>query len=61
MRAAGARRGGGTEMTQNHIRPHLLNLAGLRHSPAATPGWRFRWDTEIERRGGAASCLPPSD
>lgn len=60
MRAAGARRGGGTEMTQNHTRPHLLNPAGLRHSPPATLGWRFRLDTEMEVEG-AASCPPPSD
>lgn len=62
MRVAGARRGGGTEMTQNHIRPHLLNPAVLHHSPPATPGWRFRLDTEMGGGGGgAASCPPPSD
>ena len=32
MRAAGARRGGGPEMTQNHTRPHLRSPAGLRQS-----------------------------
>lgn len=69
MRAAGARRGGGTELTRNPTRPHLLNLAGLRHSPPATPGWRFRREVEmgaggsqppasLRLRGGAGNVLP---
>lgn len=61
MRAAGARRGGGTEMTQNHTRPHLLNPAGLRHGPPATPGWRFRLDIEMEVGEQLAARLPQTE
>lgn len=59
MRAAGARRGGGTETTQ---KPHLpltsSGPAGLRHNPPAKPGWRFRLDTAMEVGRQQAARLP---
>lgn len=48
MQAAGARRGGGTRMTQNHTRPHLLSPVGLATallpSEAGASVWVQRWE-----------------
>lgn len=45
-------------MTQNLTRPHLLNPDRPRHSPPATPGWRFRLDMRWKRGVQPAARLP---
>lgn len=57
MRAAGARRGGGTETAQNHVRPHLTP-AGLRRGPRPPPAGASVGMSGWGR--GAASCPPPA-
>lgn len=57
-RAAGARRGGGPAMTQNHTRPHLRSPAGLRHSPPGHPRLALPFGSRDGRRGGRRGGAP---